>query len=324
MFRFENPEYLYLLITIPILLLLFIFVRIQRRYRLKKLADIKLLPTLIPEVSAWRPWVKFILCITVLTSLIIMVARPQVGLKLDTDKRNGIEMIVALDVSNSMLATDVSPNRLEKAKMLLTTISDKLNNNKIGLIVFAGDAYVQLPITSDGVSAQMFLDEISTGMVPTQGTNITEALRLAKNSFTEQKNVERAIILITDGEEHEGQPEDIAADIAKSGIHVFVLGIGNTKGSPIALRGSEYMRDNQGNVVITKLNAEMCQKIAIAGKGEYIHVDNSNIAGDRLYYELNKLEKTQLSSAVYSEYDEQFMIFAIVALLLLIIDVCML
>ncbi len=322
MFRFENPEYLYFLFIIPVLALLFIFLRRQRKKRLRQIGELNLINQLMDGTSFWRPVIKFSLCLLALASLIIMQARPQLGLEIETDQRNGIELMVALDISNSMLATDVSPNRLDKAKMLVSNISDKLHNDKVGLIVFAGDAFIQLPITSDIVSAKMFLDAINPSMIATQGTNIGDALQLAMNSFTKQKHVQRASVIITDGEDHEGKAEEMAAQAAKNGIRVFVLGIGSDKGSTIPISGGkDYLRDRQGNIVVTKLNPAMCKKIASQGKGTYIHVDNSNIAQDRLYYELNKLEKQDLGSVSFSNYAEQFQILAWIALLLLVIDI---
>jgi Ca-activated chloride channel family protein len=323
MFRFENPEYLYFLIAIPIFVLLYIYTRILRRKRLKRLGDVRLIAKLMPDVSCRRPLIKFLLCLLALTSLIIMVARPQMGLKMETNEHKGIELMVALDVSNSMLAADVTPDRMDKAKMLVSNIADKLTNDKIGLVVFAGDAFIQMPITSDFVSAKMFLDAISPNMIGTQGTNISDAVRMCANSFTNQKHVQRAIIIITDGEDHEGDAEAAAADAAKKGIKVFVLGIGSAKGATIPYNEG-YLKDRQGNVVVTRLNENMCQRIASAGKGVYIHVDNSNIAQDRLYYELNKMEKQDLGATSYSDYDEQFQIFAWIALLLLVLEITIL
>lgn len=319
MFRFENPEYLYFLIAIPVLILLYVYQRYLRKKRLKRLGDLQLLKQLMPDVSNKRPLLKLILALLALCALIVMMARPQMGLKIETNEHKGIELMVALDVSNSMLANDVQPSRMEKAKMLVSNISDKLTDDKIGLIVFAGDAFIQMPITSDFVSAKMFLDAISPNMIGTQGTNIGDAIRLAENSFTTQKHVQRAVIIITDGEDHEGQAEAMASDAAKKGISVYVLGIGSTKGATIPYNGG-YLKDKQGNVVVTRLNEDMCKKIAAAGKGTYIHVDNSNIAQDRLYYELNKLEKKELGSTSFSEYNEQFQIFAWIALILLVVE----
>ena len=323
MFRFESPQYLYFLIVIPVLVLLYLFWRIQRRHRMKKLGDLALLKALMPDVSQWRPFIKFMLCLLALTALIITLARPQMGLRSVSEERRGIEVMVALDVSNSMLAEDVSPNRLEKAKLLISRLADKMSNDKIGLIVIAGDAFIQLPITSDFVSAKMFLDAISPEMVGTQGTNIGEAIRLAMNSFTRQDGVERAILVLTDGEDHEGEAESMAAEAAKAGMHLYILGIGSEKGAKIPYNGG-FLKDNSGNEVVTMVNTSMCEQLASVGKGAYIHVDNSNLAQDRLFYEINKLEKQNLGATSYSEYNEQFMWFAWLALILLVLDVLIL
>ena len=319
MFRFENPQYLYILVVIPILVLLYVVWRFQRRRRLKKLGDLPLLKALMPDLSRWRVLVKFILCLLALIVLIITLARPQMGLKTVSEERRGIEVMVALDVSNSMLAEDVSPNRLEKAKMLISRMADKMSNDKIGLIVFAGDAFIQLPITSDFVSAKMFLDAISPEMVGTQGTNIGEAIRLAMNSFTTQEGVTRAVMVLTDGEDHEGEAESMAAEVAKAGMHLYMLGIGSEKGAKIPYNGG-FLKDNSGNEVVTMVNTSMCEQLASLGKGAYIHVDNSSVAQDQLLYEINKLEKQNLGATSYSEYNEQFMWFAWLALLLLVFD----
>lgn len=323
MFRFESPQYLYILVVIPILVLLYVVWRFQRRRRLKKLGDLPLLKALMPDLSRWRVLVKFILCLLALIVLIITLARPQMGLKTVSEERRGIEVMVALDVSNSMLAEDVSPNRLEKAKMLISRMADKMSNDKIGLIVFAGDAFIQLPITSDFVSAKMFLDAISPEMVGTQGTNIGEAIRLAMNSFTTQEGVARAVMVLTDGEDHEGEAESMAAEVAKAGMHLYMLGIGSEKGAKIPYNGG-FLKDNSGNEVITMVNTSMCEQLASLGKGAYIHVDNSSVAQDQLLYEINKLEKQNLGATSYSEYNEQFMWFAWLALLLLVFDILIL
>jgi Ca-activated chloride channel family protein len=283
------------------------------------LGDLPLLKALMPDLSRWRVLVKFILCLLALIVLIITLARPQMGLKTVSEERRGIEVMVALDVSNSMLAEDVSPNRLEKAKMLISRMADKMSNDKIGLIVFAGDAFIQLPITSDFVSAKMFLDAISPEMVGTQGTNIGEAIRLAMNSFTTQEGVTRAVMVLTDGEDHEGDAESMAAEVAKAGMHLYMLGIGSEKGAKIPYNGG-FLKDNSGNEVVTMVNTSMCEQLASLGKGAYIHVDNSSVAQDQLLYEINKLEKQNLGATSYSEYNEQFMWFAWLALLLLVFD----
>ena len=313
MFRFESPIYLYLLLLIP-LLVIFRFVAIRgRRKKLRKFGDIDLLKQLMPNVSAFRPEVKFWLLIAALALLIVMLARPQMGTRISHEKRNGIETIIALDISNSMLAEDVAPSRLSKSKMLVENMVDHFTNDKIGLIVFAGDAFVQLPITSDYVSAKMFMQNIEPSLIATQGTDIAEAINMARHSFTQDEQVGRAIIVITDGEDHEGGAVQAAEDAKKKGMRVFVLGVGDDGG---------YMTDNSGQTVMSALNEDMCRQIAQAGGGAYIHVDNTNVAQEKLNDELIKLQKGDITTTLYSEYDEQFQAFGILALLLLIIEIC--
>lgn len=321
MFRFANPEYLYFLITVPVIVLLFFYGLYLRKKKLRKVGDLALLKILMPDASIKRQILKCVLVLLAFICIVIAMARPQMGMNVDSKARNGIEMVVALDVSNSMLAKDVTPNRMEKAKMLLSNIADKLTNDKVALVVFAGEAFIQLPITSDFVSAKMFLDAISPNMIAAQGTNIGEAIRLSMSSFTKQRGVQRAIVVITDGEDQVENAEAVAAEAAKSGIRIFVLGIGSSKGSTIPTSDGGSLRDKEGNIVVTRLNENMCNAIATAGRGSYIHVDNSNIAQDRLYYELNKMEKVALGTTVYSDYAEQFQIFAALALFFLLLDI---
>ena len=324
MFRFENPLYLYLLVLIPVLALLRFYAIGWRRKKLKKFGDPDLLKQLMPDVSRFRPEVKFWLLMAALALLIVMLARPQMGTKISREKRNGIEAMIALDISNSMKAEDVVPSRLDKSKMLVERMVDNFTNDKVGLVVFAGDAFIQLPITSDYVSAKMFLQNIDPALIATQGTNIAEAIRISLNSFTQQEKIGRAIIVITDGEDHEGGATEAAAEAMKKGVRVFVLGVGSPKGSPIPDGQGGYMTDNTGSEVMSALNEQMCRDVAKAGGGAYIHVDNTNLAQEQLNNELTKLQKGELSSVIYSEYDEQFQAFGILVLLLLIIEVCVL
>lgn len=324
MFRFENPIYLYLLVLIPILALIRFYAIGKRRKRLKKFGDPELLKSLMPDVSRLRPEVKFWLLIAALAMLIFMLARPQLGTKISREKRNGIEAMIALDISNSMKAEDVVPSRLDKSKMLIERMVDNFTKDKVGLVVFAGDAFVQLPITSDYVSAKMFLQNIEPSLIASQGTNIAEAIRISLNSFTQQDKIGRAIIVITDGEDHEGGAIEAAQSALKKGVRVFVLGVGSSKGSPVPDGEGGYMKDNTGNEVMSSLNEQMCKDLAKAGGGAYIHVDNTNAAQEQLNNELTKLEKGELTSVIYSEYDEQFQAFGVLVLLLLIIEVCVL
>lgn len=324
MLRFEDPIFLWLLCILPVLILIRLIGWRRRHAKLKKLGDPELLKQLMPGISKYRPTVKFCLLLSALALLIVMLARPQMGSKISHDKRQGIETIICLDISNSMLAEDVVPSRLDKSKMLVENLVDNFTNDKIGLIVFAGDAFVQLPITSDYVSAKMFLQNITPGLIQTQGTNIADAIDLASKSFTQQNNVGRAIVVITDGENHEPGATEAAAAAKKKGINVFILGIGNTTGAPIPMGDGGYLKDHSGNTVMTALNENMCKELAQAGSGQYIHVDNTSDAEKTLNDDLTKLQKGDTSSVIYSEYDEQFQAVGILVILLLIIEICIL
>lgn len=320
MLRFENPIILWLLVILPVMALIRFLMWRRQKKRYKRLGDKSLLYLMIPDVSKYRPSVKFWLLMSAVALIIVMLARPQTGSKIQHEKRNGIEMIIAMDISNSMLASDVAPSRLQKSKMMVENLIDNFSNDKIGLVVFAGDAFIQLPITSDYVSAKMFLQNIEPSLIKTQGTDIAKALNLSMSSFTQSK-VGKAIIVITDGEDHEGGAIDAAKEARKKGMNVFILGIGDTKGAPIPTGDGGYMKDNTGNTVMSALNETMCRQIAEAGKGKYIHVDNTSSAQKLLNNELVRLQKGESTSVIYSEYDEQFQAVGILVLLLLITEV---
>ena len=324
MFRFEDPTYLYLLILLPFLIFIRIWGVRKRKKQLAKFGDPALLKQLMPNVSMAKREVKFWLMTSAVALLIVMLARPQMGTKINQEQRQGIEVIIALDISNSMKAEDVAPSRLDKSKMLIENLVDNFTNDKIGLIVFAGDAFVQLPITSDYVSAKMFLQNITPELIAAQGTNLAEAIDLSSHSFTKQEKVGRAIIVITDGEDHEGGVEKVAKAAKKNGIRIFVLGVGSAKGAPIPDGNGGYMKDKTGQEVMSALNEDMCKQIAAAGGGAYIHVDNNNIAQRQLDNEIAKLQKGDIMNVVYSEYDEQFQAVGILLLLVLIIETILL
>lgn len=292
---------------------------------MRKYGDPALLKELMIDVSAWRGQAKAWLLLLALASLIIAAARPQFGTKIDTSERNGIEAIIAMDVSNSMLANDVRPSRLDKSKMLVSNMVDEMKDDKVGLIVYAGQAFVQLPITNDYVSAKMFLDGIDPSMIATQGTDIATAIELGMKSFTQKKDVSRAIFLITDGEDNEGGAVEAAKEAATRGIHVYVLGVGSPDGAHIPIPGTtQYFIDEQGNPIVSRLSEEMCRQIAHAGQGAYIYVDNSSSAQKELSRYVDKLAKTKLETQIYSEFDEQYQGFIILALFFLLIDFCLL
>ena len=325
MFRFEDPIYLYGLVLVLILALVRFVTYRKQRSRLRQFGDPQLLRELMPDVSRFRPSVKFWLLEAALALFFVMLARPQFGTRISHEKRNGIETIIAMDISNSMRARDVEPSRLDRAKMMVENLVDNFTNDKIGLIVFAGDAFVQLPITSDYVSAKMFLGSIDPGMMQNQGTDIAAAIEMASHSFTQQENIGKAIIVITDGEDHEGGVLEAAKEAKDRGMRVFVLGVGSTKGAPIPQPSTgDYMVDNSGNTVMSALNEQMCMEIAQAGGGAYIHVENNSNAQRQLDEELDKLEKNETESTIYSDFDEQFQAVGIIILLLLVIEVMIL
>ena len=321
MFRFANIEMLWLLISIPVLITAYVLYTRRKRRQLELFGDTELMEQLMPNASRIRPTVKFSLTMVALTLLIIAAARPQFGQSEHTEKRQGIEAVVALDISNSMLAEDVAPNRLDRAKQILSKLIDNMVNDKVGLVVFAGDAFVQLPITCDYVSAKMFLNTIKPDLIKTQGTAIGQALGTSIRCFGEQSENSRAIILITDGENHEDDAVAVAQRAKEAGIQVMVVGIGKPEGSPIPIPGTNsFFKDRQGNVVVSKLNEDMCREIAREGGGIYVRCDNTNTATKVIQKELDKLATQEIETQVFTDYNEQFQSFALIALLLLVID----
>lgn len=320
MFRFENPIFLWLFIILPLLCLVEYLAVVRTRRRLKNIGDTQLVSAIVEGSSALRRRVKFILMLVAISIVIIVMAQPQLGMKSVSSKRAAIEAIIALDISNSMMAQDVSPSRLDKSKLIIGNLVDKLNDDKLGLIVFAGDAFVQLPITSDYVSAKMFIQNLSPAMIAQQGTDIAAAIRLATASFTQKDNIGRTIILITDGEDHEGGAEQAASEAHKKDIVVHVLGVGSDGGAPIPTSDGNYITDENGETVVSRLNQPMCNQVAQAGGGIFINVDNTSDAQTRLLQEVDKMQRGQIETVTYSQADEQFQAFAIILLIVLVIE----
>ncbi len=323
MFRFGNIEYLWGLLIIPLLTLFFIWSRISRKRALRKFGRENILNELMPYSSKTRPFIKFFVLMLALAFFIVGIARPQFGSKLKKVKREGVELIIALDVSNSMMAEDIQPNRLERAKRAISRLVDRLKDDKIGLIVFAGDAYTQLPITSDYNSAKLFLNSVNTQIVPKQGTAIGAAINLAIRSFTPNGKANKAIVIITDGENHEDDAVSAAENAVENGIIVHTIGMGLPSGSPIpVLRGgqTDYLKDRDGKVVVTKLNEQMLEKIAVAGNGIYVRANNAQVGLNALFDEINSMEKQEMDTRVYSEYDDQFQYFFAIGLFLLLFE----
>lgn len=321
MFKFANPNALFLYILLLVIVgIYFVSCRLRKK-ALKKYGSPELLGAMMPEVSSHRPALKFWITFVALCFMVLLLARPQFGSKMETVTRQGIETVIALDISNSMLAEDVAPSRLEKSKNIISKLVESFADDKVGLIVFAGDAFIQLPITNDFISAKMFLESINPNLIARQGTNIKAAIDMATRSFTPKEGIGKAIIIITDGENHEGGAKEAAKAAADKGMMVYVMGVGSPEGAPIpAERANDFRRDKEGNVIVTKLNELMCQEIAAAGNGVYIRIDNTNNAQKILQKEIDKLAKADVEITTYSDYNEQFMVMAWVAFVLLLLE----
>lgn len=317
-------NYLYLLGLIPLLAALFVILFRMRKRDLKRFGAMEVIAQLMPDISFSRPVLKFILFILGLTFIMFGMARPQFGSKLREITREGVEIIIALDVSNSMRAEDIKPSRLERAKLDIAKMVDRLVNDKIGLIVFAGDAYIQIPITTDYVSAKLFLESIDTDIVPRQGTAIGSAIELGMRSFTPQEESSKALIVITDGENHEDNALEAARLAAGKGITVHTIGIGSPQGAPIPVYGTggqkTYWEDKDGQTVISKLDENMLQRVAAEGRGTYIRSTDSRVGLDRLFEEISRMEKQELEARIYSEYEERFQYMFGLGLFFLLLD----
>lgn len=329
MFRFANIEMLWWLLTIPVAITAYIYYTHRKRKQLLAFGDPELMEQLMPNASHMRGHVKFGLLLLALSLLIVASARPQFGQSERTEKRQGIEAIVTLDISNSMLAEDVAPSRLDRAKQMMSKLIDQMVEDKIGVVVFAGDAFIQLPITCDYISAKMFLNTIKPELIKTQGTAIGQALTTSIRCFgslypEDEKtisNANRAIILITDGENHEDDAVAVAQRAKELGIKIIVVGIGKPEGSPIPIPGTnDFRKDRDGRVVVSKLNEQMCREIATAGDGIYVRCDNTNTAMKTIEKEIEKIATQEIETQVFTDYNEQFQSFALIALLIILVD----
>lgn len=322
MFRFAHPELLYLLLVIPLLIVFYIVMVNKKKKAIAEFGNPELLKPLMPLVSFKRGAWKFVMILIALMFVIIGVAGPQFGSKLQQIKKQGVELIVVLDVSNSMLAQDIKPNRLEKAKMAISRMVEKLSDDKVGMIVFAGDAYVQLPITTDYSSAKLFLSNINTDIVPVQGTAIGAAIDLAAKSFTPETETSKAIIVITDGENHQDDAVAAARVAHEKGITIHTIGMGLEQGVPIPEKGNpgQFMKDGSGNVVVSKLDEQTLQEIAKAGEGMYVRASNTDVGLSRLLDEVGKMEKSILEEKVYTDYAEKYQYFILIGLFFIFVE----
>ncbi len=319
MINFANSQYLLLLLLIPFFFVIQALVLKLRRRRLRKFGDEALVKSLMPSYSRAKVWVRLTLFSIGFFFFVIGLSRPQIGAKLKEVETKGAEIMIALDVSNSMLAEDYSPNRLDRAKLAISRLVDKLREDRIGLIVFAGNSFVQLPITTDYVSAKMFLNSISTESVPVQGTAIGEAINTAIRSFSAQSENSRAIIIITDGENHEDDPVAAARQAAEMGIRVFAIGVGSPEGKPIPMNG-ELLTDKNGEIVVTRLDESVLQEVAKAGNGVYVRAGNSEFGLNPIIEDIKSMDDEKFSSVVFEEYDEQFMYFLAIALFFFVLE----
>lgn len=320
MLQFAQPQFLLLILTIPLLFIAYAVMRRSRRKRIELFGNPDLVNTLIPRASKSRGWIKLSIYSIALFFFSLGLARPQLGAKIKEVETKGVEIMIALDVSNSMLAEDYTPNRLERAKLAISRLVDKMKEDRIGLIVFAGQAFVQLPVTTDYVSAKIFLNNITTGSVPVQGTALADAINTSVKSFSQDSKNSRAIVLITDGENHEDNPVEAASTAKELGIQVYTLGIGSSEGKPIPLPGGDFLKDKDGNMVVTKLDDKTLAEVAKAGDGMFVKAGNSDFGLDVLVEKIHNLEKQSYKSVVFEDFDEQYMYFFAIALFFLLIE----
>jgi Ca-activated chloride channel family protein len=329
MLRYENIEFLYLFYGIIGFILLFIYYNKWKKKAFENFGKFSTIENLIPNYSKTRENIKFIILLSYISALIIGIANPQIGTKMEEVKREGVDLMIALDLSNSMLSEDIKPNRLERARQAISRLIDKLEGDRIGLIVFAGDAYVQLPITTDYSAAKLFLATVNTSIIPSQGTAIGKAIKLSMNSFDMQNGQNKAIIIITDGENHEDDAIQQAKEANEQGVFIHTLGMGLSKGGPIPIYNQNgdnigYRKDKEGNTVISKLNEQMLQEIASNGNGTYVRANNTQAGLSTLFLEINKMEKKEIGTMVFTDYKDRFQLFIFIALLLVFFDLILL
>ncbi|MDO6601445.1 VWA domain-containing protein [Arenibacter palladensis] len=326
MIQLDEKSYLYLLSIIPVMVVLFVLLQIWKKRTQRKFADLGLLKRLTPDRSNFKSTLKLIFILLGIASLTMALVNPKMGTKLETVKREGVDIVFAVDVSKSMLAEDIAPNRLEKAKRLVSEIINQLASDRIGIIAYAGQAFPQLPITTDYGAAKMFLQNMNTDMLSSQGTAIDQAIELASTYYEDEEQTNRVLFIISDGEDHsEGNVSNAVEDATNEGIRIFTIGVGKTKGAPIPLKRNGIVeslkKDNQGEVVITKLNEEVLQEIADEGNGEYINGENTDEAVEFIKEQLNQMDKKEFEAKQFAEFKDQFQWFLAAGLLFLFLDI---
>ena len=324
MIRFAHIELLYLLLLIPVIIVLYLAWNRWRKKALKRFGDIKVIQMMMTRYSGVRPLLKLIILLTAFVFFVVGISDPQVGSRMEKVKREGIDLYLVLDVSNSMLAEDIRPNRLERAKMAISNLIDRLQGDRIGIVVFAGNAYKQLPLTTDYGAAKLFLSAVDTKIIPTQGTAIGEAVNMAVESFDDSKH-NKAIVVITDGENHEDDAVDAAKAAAEKGIKVFTIGMGMPDGAPIPMYDKNgnmlgYKKDRSGKTVVTKLDEEMLRQIAAAGNGSYVRASSATTGLSKILDDINKIQKMEIETRQFTDYEHRFQIFLVLALILLFVE----
>lgn len=319
MLYIAEPQFLWLLLLVPVLLIVYGISRHFRSRAVLRFGEPSLVRQLMPSWSSAKGWWRMVLFCLAFFFFVIGLSRPLIGAKLSERETRGAEIMICLDVSNSMLAQDYRPDRLSRAKLAISRLVDRLQDDRIGLVVFAGTSFVQLPITADYISAKMFLDNIDTGLIPIQGTAIGDAIITAARGFSAQSEKSRAIIVITDGENHEDDAVAAAKTVSESGIKVYTIGVGTGEGEPIPVNG-ELLRDKSGNIVVSRLDEQMLKDIAAAGGGFYVHAGNEEFGLNPIVDEISRMEDERLSSIVFEEYDELYMYFLGIALGLFVIE----
>ena len=315
----SQPQYLWLLLLVPLFFIIQAVVLKLRRRRIRRFGDEELVNSLMPSYTGTKLWVRMAFFALAFCFLVIALSRPQRGVRIKEQQVKGAEVIIALDVSNSMLAEDYSPNRLERAKLAVSRLVDKLRDDRVGLVIFAGTSFVQLPVTTDYVSAKMFLNSIDSGSIPIQGTALGDALKTCIRSFSQQSDKSRAIILITDGENHEDDPVSVAKEAADMGIKVFAIGVGSPEGKPIPMDGG-LLKDKDGEIVVSRLDEKILQEVAEAGNGVYVRAGNSEFGLNPVIDEIKRMDDEKYNSIVFEEFDEQFMYFLGIALFFFVLE----
>lgn len=326
--RLEHPEYLWLLLGLLPLAASYIWAQVRRRRQLAAIGDAHLVRELIPDISGPKKTIKFLLLSLGLACLVVAVANPQVGTKQETVKRKGVDVVIALDLSSSMMAEDIKPNRLDRSKQFISDLLDKLQNDRVAFIIFAGHAYLQMPLTIDYSAFDLYLRSVRPDIIPTQGTAIGDAIELAEQAFDAGERKHKALIVISDGENHEEAAIDLAKEANKNGTEIYTIGVGTPKGGPIPIYNSygtqvDFKKDKDGSIILSKLNEKMLQEIAMNGGGEYYRLSNGRETMKELVNSISEMETKEIEEQIYTDYEDQFQFFLFFGLVLILAELLM-